>query len=425
MTTGNITLQIHRLRHGESRLCEATMPGLAEGQVRLRVERFAVTANTVTYATTGDVLGYWDFFPTGEPEWGCVPAMGWAEIVESRHPEVATGGRYYGWFPMARYVDMQVTPVAEGVRDDGPHRAAHAPVYRSYVATDRDAFYREGVDAEDRHALLRGLFITGWLAEDYFADNDWFGARRVVVLSASSKTAIGFAHCADARAGIEIIGVTSSRNHAFTHRLGCYDEVVTYDEITRLPAATPLVSIDMAGNGAVLAAVHAHLGDQLKHSMAVGRSHHEAPARTAALDRSETGLLLRTVAGEEARAGLGHTRLPGEGGRFARGFRRLEPRVADSQALARRGLCRRDVARGARGTRPARGGLRRLPVGSRLRPSLTAGARSASAEGGARDGLSPRPAGPSASRRRAPFVRSPGPSFVVRRTTDRGTQTLS
>jgi hypothetical protein len=209
--------------------------------------------------------------------------MGWAEIVESRHPEIATGGRYYGWFPMARYVDMTVTPVADGVRDDGPHRAAHAPVYRAYVATDRDAFYKPGTDAEDRHALLRGLFITGWLAEDYFADNDWFGARRVVVLSASSKTAIGFARCADARAAIEVIGVTSSRNHAFTHRLGCYDEVVTYDEIDDLPAATPVVSIDMAGNGPVLAAVHDRFGDQLKHSMAVGRSHHDAPARAAAL----------------------------------------------------------------------------------------------------------------------------------------------
>ena len=178
---------------------------------------------------------------------------------------------------------MTVTPVADGVRDDGPHRAAHAPVYRSYVATDRDAFYQAGADAEDRHALLRGLFITGWLAEDFFADNDWFGARRVVVLSASSKTAIGFAHCADARAGIEVIGVTSSGNHAFTHGLGCYDEVVTYDEIDRVPAETPIVSIDMAGNGPVLAAVHAHFGDQLKHSMAVGRSHHDAPSRAAAL----------------------------------------------------------------------------------------------------------------------------------------------
>jgi hypothetical protein len=283
MTTRNLTLQIDRARHGTSRICETNLPALAPGQVRLRVERFAVTANTVTYATTGDVLGYWDFFPTGEPGWGCVPAMGWARVVESLHPDVAVGGRYYGWYPMARYVDMSVTPTPDGLRDDGPHRAAHAPVYRAYVATDRDALYQPGADAEDRHALLRGLFITGWLAEDFLADNGWFGAQRALVLSASSKTAIGFARCADARPGLEVIGVTAPRNHAFTHGLGCYDEVVTYGEIAAIPADTAIVSIDMAGSGPVLADVHAHFGEHLRHSMAIGRSHHDAPPRSKAL----------------------------------------------------------------------------------------------------------------------------------------------
>ena len=277
MTPRNLTLQIDRARHAVSRVQESDLPPLGPGQVRFRIERFAVTANTVTYATTGDMLGYWDFFPSGAPGWGCVPAMGWAQVVESRHAGVPIGDRYYGWYPMARYLDMTVTPTADGLRDDGPHRAAHAPVYRAYLAAERDAFYQPGVDAEDRHALLRGLFITGWLAEDYFADNDWFGARRVLVLSASSKTAIGFAHCADARAGIEVIGVTSARNHAFTHALGCYDEVVTYDDVAAIPAGAPIVSIDMTGNGPILAAVHSHFGARLKHSMAIGRSHHEAP----------------------------------------------------------------------------------------------------------------------------------------------------
>jgi hypothetical protein len=281
MTLKNMTLQVNRAAHAETRLREGEMPGLATGQVRFRIERFALTANTVTYATTGDTLGYWDFFPTDDPAWGCVPAMGWAEVIESRHPEIQSGGRYYGWYPMGRYVDMTATPTAEGLRDDGTHRTAHAPVYRAYTVTDRDVFYEAGADAEDRHALLRGLFITGWLAEDYFSDNGWFGAGRVLVLSASSKTAIGFARCADQRPRIEVIGVTSERNHAFTHGLGCYDELVEYGDIALVPANTPLVSIDMAGSGPVLAAVHGHFGDQLKHSMAVGRSHHDAPSRAA------------------------------------------------------------------------------------------------------------------------------------------------
>jgi hypothetical protein len=283
MTTRNLALQIDRFRLSVSRLHEEELPALAAGQVRYRVDRYAVTANTVTYAVTGDVLGYWDFFPTGEPGWGCVPAMGWADVVASNHPDVPAGGRYYGWFPMARYVDMTVTPVADGLRDDGPHRAAHAPVYRAYTARDRDPLYQAGEDAEDRHALLRGLFITGWLAEDFFNDHDWFGARRVLVLSASSKTAIGFARCTDARPGIDVVGVTSSRNHAFTHGLGCYDEVITYDDVRAIPADAAVVSIDMSGSGPVLAAVHSHFGDRLRHSMAIGRSHHEAPPRADGL----------------------------------------------------------------------------------------------------------------------------------------------
>jgi hypothetical protein len=283
MATRNVTLQIDRSNHGSTRIEEADLPALGPGQVRMRIDRFALTANTVTYATTGDTLGYWDFFPTGTAGWGNVPAMGWAEVVESNQPELAVGTRYYGWYPLARYVDFLATPTADGFRDDGAHRAAHAPVYRAYTVTTRDALYEAGADAEDRHALLRGLFITGWLAEDYFADNDWFGARRVLVISASSKTAIGFAHCADARPGIEVIGVTSAHNHAFTHALGCYDEVVTYAEIASVPRVTPIVSIDMAGNGPVLADVHAHFGDTLRHSMAIGRSHHEAPGRSGNL----------------------------------------------------------------------------------------------------------------------------------------------
>jgi len=50
----------------------------------------------------------------------------------------------------------------------------------------------------------------------------------------------------DRRTGIEVIGVTSPRNHAFTHALGCYDEVIAYDDVAAIPRSAPIVSIDMA-----------------------------------------------------------------------------------------------------------------------------------------------------------------------------------
>ena len=33
------------------------------GQVLLRIDRFALTANNVTYGVAGDQIGYWQFFP--------------------------------------------------------------------------------------------------------------------------------------------------------------------------------------------------------------------------------------------------------------------------------------------------------------------------------------------------------------------------
>jgi hypothetical protein len=279
MTTTNAVLEVNRAKPGETRLVAAELGSLADNQVRLRVDRFALTANNVTYAVMGDMLGYWDFFPTGEPAWGRVPAMGWADVVESTHPDVAVGGRYFGWFPMAQYHDVTVSPTADGLRDDGAHRAAHAPVYRSYVETSRDPLYPADADhigdAEDRHALLRGLFLTAFLADELFADEGYFGAESVVVLSASSKTAIGFAQRAAAR-DVAVVGVTSAGNREFVRGLPWYDQVVSYDEIATLPVA-PTVSVDMAGNGAALAELHAHLGDRLAYSMIIGKSHHDAP----------------------------------------------------------------------------------------------------------------------------------------------------
>lgn len=48
--------------------------------------------------------------------------MGWADVVESTDPDATTGGRHYGWFPMARLVELTVSSTADGLRDDRDHR---------------------------------------------------------------------------------------------------------------------------------------------------------------------------------------------------------------------------------------------------------------------------------------------------------------
>ncbi len=271
MTT-NLDFEVDRNDLTASRAVTAELPPLAGGQVRLRVDRFALTANNVSYAVTGDQLDYWGFFPAPEG-WGRIPAMGWADVVESNHPEIATGGRYYGWYPMSRYLTVDAEPVAGGLVDRAAHRARHARIYRSYTAADRDPLYDPG--REDEHALLRGLFATAFLAEDYFFDHDFFGAAATIVLSASSKTAIGFATQSRARAQGPVIGVTSAGNVAFVEALGIYHQVVAYDRIETIDSGDALL-VDMSGNGDVVRRVHQHLGPRLRYSMSIGASHWQA-----------------------------------------------------------------------------------------------------------------------------------------------------
>jgi hypothetical protein len=124
--------------------------------------------------------------------------------------------------------------------------------------------------------LLRPLFMTGFLIDDFLADQDFHGARAIALSSASSKTAIGLASLLAGRAGrtYEVVGLTSPSNWPFVTSLGYYDRVVPYDAIgTALAADLPTVFVDMAGNGAVRDAVHRRCGDQLRFSCAVGGTH--------------------------------------------------------------------------------------------------------------------------------------------------------
>ena len=85
---------------------------LAPGAARLKVEAFALTANNVTYATFGEAMGYWNFFPAADPAFGRVPVWGFATVKESNADGVAVGARVYGYLPISESFD--VTPVRAG-----------------------------------------------------------------------------------------------------------------------------------------------------------------------------------------------------------------------------------------------------------------------------------------------------------------------
>lgn len=260
----------------------APAPQLADGQVLARVEQFALTANNITYAVAGDMIGYWKFFPEEDAGWGMVPVWGFAEVEASRHPEVPVGTRVYGYLPMASHVVLTPSRVsARGFADASPHRAGLPPVYNQYQRTNDEP--AELAAAADWRCLLFPLLFTGYVIGDYLADNDGFGARQVLIGSASSKTGIGAAHHVKTLAAgpVELIGLTSPGNIAFCEGLGVYDRVVAYADVETLDASVPTVFIDMAGDGGLTTRLHQHFGEQMKASIGVGLTHWQARAGQA------------------------------------------------------------------------------------------------------------------------------------------------
>jgi len=255
---------------------------LAEGAVRLRIDRFALTSNNITYGAFGEGMSYWSFFPTGEPGTGCIPVWGFATVIESRCPGVAAGERFYGYYPIADEVVLHPVAIdAQRFIDGAPHRRELHGVYNQYLRCSSDPLYRP--DDEDVLALYRPLFTTSFLIDDFLADNAFFGARQVLVSSASSKTAYGLGFCLAARraagGGVPGVGLTSPANLGFTRGLGCYDEVVAYADVTKLSPEVAAVYVDMSGDAALRETIHGHWQDRLAYSCSVGGTHWEGLGR--------------------------------------------------------------------------------------------------------------------------------------------------
>lgn len=258
----------------QTQIRELPQEPLAADQVRLSIDRFALTSNNITYAAFGDAMNYWGFFPSHVDGWGIIPVWGFGTVTESTHEDVKVGERFYGYYPMASSVVLSpARPRPTGFTDGAGHRANLHGVYNQYMNCIVDPFYDHGNPlTEDIQALLRPLFITSWLINDFFADNAFFGATAALLSSASSKTAYGTAHEIKNNSEMKVIGLTSTANKAFCESLGCYDQVLTYDELSVIDPAASLVYIDFAGNATLRRSIHENFKN-LKYSCSIGGTH--------------------------------------------------------------------------------------------------------------------------------------------------------
>jgi hypothetical protein len=268
------TLQVRKDNLAEYRIANRDIPIVQPGEILCRVDRFALTANNITYGVVGEKIGYWQFFPAPEG-WGVIPVWGFADVIESRHAEIGVGERLYGYFPMGNHLVLQPQSVKPDRLMDGTlHRAKLPPVYNSYSRTAGEPHFDRAM--EDERCLLLPLYATSYCIYDYLADNDWFGAEQLVVLSASSKTGLGLAMaCRQDDSAPRLIALTSRKNLNWVTELGLYHQALAYDQLAQIDASVPTVIVDMSGNGKLLSDLHSHLGDQMRFCSNVGITHYD------------------------------------------------------------------------------------------------------------------------------------------------------
>lgn len=274
------TLLVNRKDPADITVLKIDAAEVGAGEVRLSIDSFALTANNVTYMIFGDQIGYWHYFNPkaygyGEDHQGRMPVWGFATVTESQCDAVPVGTEVYGFLPVADEIVVKpgkITP--QGFQDIADHRAPLHPVYNGYSYTAADPSYAVQKAIQP---VLRPLFMTSFLIDDFLAAESFFGADRVIVTSASSKTALGTAYCLKQRGNIEVVGLTSKGNKAFVEGTGYYDTVLTYDQVETLEQK-PSVIVDMAGNGALLTQLYAHLRSHVKFGCAVGKSHYKGDA---------------------------------------------------------------------------------------------------------------------------------------------------
>ena len=250
------------------------LAAVAAGKAVLTIDRFALTANNITYGAFGDQMSYWDFFPASAG-YGHIPVWGFADVIAAPAASgLQIGERLYGYFPMATHLAIEPGKVSgKRVIDTSAHRAKLPAVYNAYERTTADPDYMRAQEASQM--ILRPLTVTSFLIADVLDDNKLFGARQVLVSSASSKTSLGLALCLKklGRGDLTVTGLTSAGNRAFVESTKLYDRVVDYGAVSTLDANVPSVYVDMAGSATVLTSVHQHFRDALKYSCRVGATH--------------------------------------------------------------------------------------------------------------------------------------------------------
>ncbi len=278
--------QVEKAVLSNHRIVENNDIELQDDEIKVRIDKFAFTANNITYGVMGEQLSYWEFFPAfaDEDQWGVLPVWGFAKIIESNLPALPVDDRLFGYFAPATEVILRPQNISEERFHDGStHRLHLPPAYNIYRRVYSEHKYKRTFDNE--RMLLYPLHLTSFCLWDYLQDNNWFDAEQVIVLSASSKTSVGLGYALHIDENSKpSIGLTSERNLKYVRGLWYFDESLSYDELESVDATIPSVIVDMSGNQVVMSRLHQHLGNNMKRCLNVGITHWEEERTSTGID---------------------------------------------------------------------------------------------------------------------------------------------
>ncbi|RYP19238.1 hypothetical protein DL765_003439 [Monosporascus sp. GIB2] len=248
------------------------LPALAPSSLRLQSKILGLTTNNLGYARLGHLTGWWDVYPqpknTPAPYdnrsiYGRISAWGYAEIIESTVPDIPVGTTVYGYLPTSNLpedVRVEHTGLKDQIFVSSEHRQHLWEVYNRYqiCAPLAELEKAKTLDSLGWDSLMQGLFGAGynlnlcgfaWKDElrihpsgkgEWTAEDASLKDATVIVLSASSKTALAFAHQVRHNRPADhqprtVVGVCSSASRATAVGSGFYDQVILYsdDKITK------------------------------------------------------------------------------------------------------------------------------------------------------------------------------------------------
>ena len=146
----------------QSRIVDSNAVSIHDGEIAVRIESYAFTANNVTYGVAGDTIGYWKFFPAennAENKWGCIPMWGFAEITHSKLEGLSVGERLFGYFPAADSLILSPIKVSDQSFSDGKEHRKELPLFTIIMS---------GFNGDQNYDLIHGCSQSPFISTSYY-----------------------------------------------------------------------------------------------------------------------------------------------------------------------------------------------------------------------------------------------------------------